>query len=210
MTTDSNKTIVIFTVNGINSLLGWNAVLASLDYFQKQFASYNIYSFLPIPLFLGYLITGFSYHILSNRFKYISLITIGNTIISLAMAFILLVSITLDQTTIGYSLLLLASFLIGLGANASQLTFFAMINYLSQDVVSKFTVGTALSGLFITLIRMIILAIAGANNDSIYPIIIYFAIAIAFNTGDLFLNRAFCASTVYYEKIDAFLLHHDD
>jgi hypothetical protein len=25
---------VIFTINGINSLLGWNAVLAALDYFQ--------------------------------------------------------------------------------------------------------------------------------------------------------------------------------
>lgn len=206
---DTKKTINIFMINGINSLLGWNAVLASLDYFQKQFAGYNIYSFLPIPLFLGYLITGFSYHILSNRFKYITLITIGNTITTCALIFMLLSSLLLDQTDIGYGLLLFAALLNGLGSNASQLTFFAMINYLSQDVVSKFTVGTALSGMFITGIRAIILAIAGAGNESIYPIIIYFVLAILFNTFDLFLNRHFCTSPVYYEKIDLFLLHHD-
>jgi equilibrative nucleoside transporter 1/2/3 len=206
---DTKKTIIIFTINGINSLLGWNAVLASLDYFQKQFVDYNIYSFLPIPLFMGYLLTGFSYHILSNKFKYITLITIGNSIITIALVFMLLTSLLLDQTIAGYILLLFGAFLNGLGSNASQLTFFAMINYLSQDVVSKFTVGTALSGMFITGIRVIILGIAGAGNQSIYPIIIYFVLAIIFNTFDLILNRVFCTSPVYYEKIDAFLLHHD-
>jgi len=84
-----------------------------------------------------------------------------------------------------------------------------MINYLSQDVVSKFTVGTAISGLFITVVRMIILAIAGADNKTIYPIMIYFLIAIAFNTADMFLNIRFCKSEVYKNKIDKFLLKHD-
>jgi hypothetical protein len=62
MEKDTTKTIIIFTINGINSLLGWNAVLAALDYFQGCFPDYNIYSFLPIPLFLGYLIVGSTYH----------------------------------------------------------------------------------------------------------------------------------------------------
>ncbi len=40
-----------------------------------------------------------------------------------------------------------------------------MINYLSESVVSKFTIGTALGGLGITSLRMIIVAIAGTSED---------------------------------------------
>lgn len=205
---DTPKTIAIFTLNGVNSLLGWNAVLASLDYFQASFSDYNIYSFLPIPLFIGYLLVGSSYHLLSNKFKYVHLIITGNLTVNLSLAAIFLVSIGLDQTLIGFMALLLCAFFIGVGSNISQLTFFAMINYLSQDVVSKFTVGTALSGLLITTIRIIILAISGSNN-SIYPILIFFAIAIIVNTLDMFMNIAFCKSSVYKHNIDRFLIHHD-
>jgi hypothetical protein len=94
-------------------------------------------------------------------------------------------------------MLLLSSYFIGIGANLSQLSFFAMINYLSQNVVSMFTVGTALSGLFITILRVIIVAITGTDNSRIGPILTYFIIAILFNTFDLFLNISFCKSKVY-------------
>lgn len=194
MEKDTNKTVLIFTINGINSLLGWNAVLAALDYFAGAFPDYNIYSFLPIPVFIGYILVGSTYHILSNKYKYIQLITVGNIGINIALAAILMVSIVLKETAVGFMLLLLSALMIGVSANLSQLSFFAMINYLSQNVVSKFTVGTAISGLFITLIRIVILVIAGSNSTSIIPIIIYFAIALVFNTLDLFMNIQFCKS----------------
>jgi hypothetical protein len=210
MEPDTPKTILIFLVNGINSLLGWNAVLAALDYFAQAFKDYNIYSFLPIPVFIGYIVIGATFHLLSNKFKYATLITVGNIGINIALLAILIVSITMKGSLTGFVLLLLSSFLIGVSANLSQLSFFAMINYLSQEVVSKFTVGTAVSGLFITVIRIIILAIFGADNSLVTPIIIYFIIAIIFNTADLFMNIAFCRSSVYKHKIDKFLVHHDE
>ena len=85
-----------------------------------------------------------------------------------------------------------------------------MINYLSQDVVSKFTVGTAVSGLFMIVVRIILIAIFGTDdNESFYPILIYFIIAVVFNIGDTIMNVRFCKSEVYKHKIDHFLLHHD-
>jgi hypothetical protein len=90
--------VVIFTLNGINSLLGWNAVLAALDYFAFKFNAYNIYSFLPIPLFVGYIIIGLTFHELSNKFKYVNLIIVGNMLVNFALAGMLLISIFLDQT----------------------------------------------------------------------------------------------------------------
>lgn len=194
---DTNSTILIFLINGINSLLGWNAVLAALDYFQDVFKDYNIYSFLPIPVFIGYIIVGSTYHILSNKFKYLHLITAGNMGINISLISILLVSTLLPGEPAGFILLLFCAFLIGISSNLSQLSFFAMINYLSQSVVSKFTVGTAISGLFINLVRMIILAGFGTSNDSVIPIVIYFIIAMLFNTFDLLVNVKFIKSDVY-------------
>jgi hypothetical protein len=84
-----------------------------------------------------------------------------------------------------------------------------MINYLSQDVVSKFTVGTAASGLLITVIRAVITGIFGSGDESTTPTIIYFVIAVIINTINIFINIMFCRSPVYKHKIDHFLLHRD-
>lgn len=164
MEKEKTSTVVIFFINGINALLGWNAVLAAFDFFAKSFKEYNVYSFLPVPLFAAYLLVGVSYHEISNRFKYVHLIITGNLIVNVSLVAILLISILFEQQLIGFILLLISSFFIGIGGNTSQLTFFAMINYFSQDVVSKFTVGTAVSGLLITVIRAVITGIFGSND----------------------------------------------
>ena len=83
-------------------------------------------------------------------------------------ALVLLILLTLfskDSKGFGFYMSLFCCFLIGLGSNLYQLTFFSMINYLSESVVSKFTIGTALGGLGITSLRMIIVAIAGTSED---------------------------------------------
>jgi hypothetical protein len=87
---------------------------------------------------------------------------------------------------------------------------YAMINYLSAEVVSKYTVGTAVSGLFITSVRAIILAVAGSDNSAYLPTIIYFVIAIGVNIMVIFMNISFCRSEVYRDKIDAFMVKHDE
>ena len=207
---DKKSTVLIFFVNGINSLLGWNAVLAALDYFAQRFKDFNIYSFLSIPLFVGYLLVGLSYHMISNKMKYASIILMGNMIINISLLGLFLVSVVFENETIGFVLLLICSLFLGLGGNVSQLTYFAMINYLSREVVSKFTVGTAISGLFMIIVRSIILGIFGTDeNESFIPILIYFAIAIGVNSLDIVMNLTFCRSKVYKHKIDKFLLHKD-
>ena len=147
------------------------------------------------------MLIGGLYHTISNKFKYVNIIIVGNTIIFFSLIAILLVSIIFDQTAAGYGLMLVCAFLIGVGGNLSQLSFFAMINYLSQNVVSKFTVGTAVSGLFMTGARAIITLIFGVEDKSSTPIIIYFVIALIFNIMDMFLNIYFCRSDVYKQKI---------
>lgn len=87
---------------------------------------------------------------------------------------------------------------------------YAMINYLSADVVSKYTIGTAVSGLFLTTIRAIVLAVGGSDNSAVLPTAIYFCIAIGVNICVIIMNVHFCRSNVYRDKIDAFLIKHDE
>lgn len=209
MEKEKGSTVLIFFINGINSLLGWNTILASLDFFADSFKDYAVTSFLPVPLFVAYLIVGVLYHDISNRFKYVSLIIAGNLITNLSLILILVVSIIFDQSATGFVLMMVCAFVIGIGGNTSQLTFFAMINYLSQDVVSKFTVGTAVSGLLTTAIRAIITAIVGSEGKNNFSEIVFIGLAVVINTLNIFLNIYFCHSSVYKHKIDHFLLHHD-
>lgn len=93
----------------------------------------------------------------------------------------------------------------GVVGNMSQLSFFAMINYLDRDSVIKFTGGTAIGGILLTLCRMIFVAIVGSDSTSSIPILIYFLIAIAVNLLDLVLNVKFARSNDYKKKILSFL-----
>jgi len=65
-----------------------------------------------------------------------------------------------------------------------------------------------LSGLFITVLRMMIVAIAGTNDELTFPIILYFIIAILFNVFTLFSNLTFFRSREYKNKIVPYLHHY--
>lgn len=66
---------------------------------------------------------------------------------------LLLLSVTCKENqAIGFFLSLFCCFIIGVSNNFAQLSFFAMINYFGEHTVSKFTIGTAGSGLLLTIL----------------------------------------------------------
>ena len=123
---------ILFLLNGITSLLGWNAVLTSLDYFAYVYP-YNVYQYFPIPLFIGYAVSGAAYNMLSLKMSYKYLVCGGIVItnVSLVLLFLLTLIFTGDSLSTGFWLSLVLCFILGIGGNCTQLTFFAMINFLS-------------------------------------------------------------------------------
>lgn len=188
-------TDILFLINGVAALLGYNALLTSLDYFNFVYKGYDVYTLFLPPVFLGYVIIVLSYKWLSYKFSYTQLVTTGIILCNISLMMFLLLSLTCrDAKGFGFGMSIIACLLLGIGSNLYQLTFFAEINYLSESVVSKFTIGTAVSGLFITTLRMMIVAVAGTNNELAFPIILYFIIAILFNFFTLFSNLTFFRS----------------
>lgn len=155
----------IFFCNGITSLLGWNAVLGSLDYFNHVYVDYNVFLYFPVPVFIAYATTAVLFHTISLKFGFKSLTKFGIVGVNLTMLVLFLFSIFFKQSIqIGFWLSLIILFFLGCFNNFCQLSFFGMINYFGMNIVSRFTIGTAASGLSLMLIRVIVTLIFGADH----------------------------------------------
>ena len=135
-----------------------------MDYFQNVYPDYNVYLYFPVPVFIAYVITGVSFHWLSSNYTYSKIVTVGITGTNISIALMLFVSfLTKDSVNLGFWICMLLSFCIGLFSNIAQLSFLGMINFLGFSVVSRYTIGTAAGGLFINILRIIIVAILGSD-----------------------------------------------
>ena len=168
-------------MNGIAALLGWNSTLGVLDYFAYIYKGYNVYLFFPIPVFVAYAISGLLFKIISTKFQSKSLIIAGTIGINFFLLYLLFISLVCKTNiSLGFSLSLIGAFFLGLTNNLCQLSFFGMMNYFGMETVSKFTIGTAVSGIMVVLLRAIITGIFGDNQDNTIPIVIYFGLSILF------------------------------
>lgn len=128
---------------------------------------------------------------MSLKFTYTQIVKTGIIGLNACLVLLLLISIVYkgkEETGVGFGLTLFTGFLLGFFNNLAQLSFFAMINYFGMQTVSRFTIGTAASGLMVIILRAIITGIFGDDQSNIAPIIIYFCLSIAFNFFDLILN----------------------
>lgn len=195
MTSTINK--ITFLVNGISSLLGWNAVLATFDFYNAQYPDGNVYLWFPIPLFLMYVVIGLLWKEIHQRIPYKYLILIGLLVINFVMVFLPLIAYYKGHSSAGYIICLFLCAAIGIFNNVAQLSFFALINFMSLDIVNIFNQGTALSGLTMVVLRIIILSIKGTDSNNFGSIIIYMVLTIVINTCDIVLNIKFFNSDTY-------------
>jgi len=133
------------------------------------------------------------------KIDYKTLVIYGIVITNLSLFLLLLISgVCKNHQALGFWLSMLATFLVGFFSNLVQLSFFGMINYFGSKTVSRFTIGTAASGLSLTILRAIITAAFGGNDPSnIAPILIYFCISCLYNIFDLFLNLRMFSTEEY-------------
>jgi hypothetical protein len=152
----------------------------------------------PVPVFIAYAVTGILFKKMSTTFSYGTIVAVGIIGMNISLALMLVFSILFkDSVDLGFLLTLIVGFFLGFFNNIAQLSFFAMINYFGMLVVSRFTIGTAASGLLVIVLRAIITAIFGAEISNVVPIIIYFSLSVVFNIFDLILNLRLFSSQEY-------------
>ena len=191
----------IFLINGLVSLLGWNAVLATFDYYSSRYPSQDVYVWFPIPLFLMYVVSGLFWKEIYQRISYKNLIMIGLIALNLIMVLLPMVAYIMKDNNLGYGLCLLLCGMIGFFSNIAQLSCLAVINFMSVDIVSIFNQGIAVSGVSMVSLRIIILAIKGPDSSNLQSIIIYTILTIVVNTLSIALNIKFFSSDEYLNEI---------
>lgn len=138
-----------------------------------------------MPVFIAYIISGLLFKTISTKFGYTNLVKCGIIGLNLFLVYLLVISIVCKENIgLGYYLTLVGGFFLGFSNNLCQLSFFGMINYFGMETVSRFTIGTAASGLMVILLRAVVQEY-GDNRDHVTPIIYYF-IYLVFNFLDLF------------------------
>lgn len=117
-------------LNGITALLGWNAVLGSLDYFADIYKGYNVYLYFPVPVFIAYAITGVAFNWINKMLSYKSLVSAGIVGVNVTLIVLLVISLICKESIdVGFWLSMVTCFFIGFFNNFAQLSFFGMINY---------------------------------------------------------------------------------
>lgn len=192
-------------VHGIACLFGWFVVLNSLDYFQSIYPHYDVYAFFLLSILIGYIIIAVTYRQITSKVAIQRIVNLGLIICTVSLLLLLLTSLIFKKAErFGFFLCVVLCIIVGISSNIVQLSYFAMINFVPEKAISAFTLGTAFSGLSLTILRMIITAIGG-TKPLFGPIFIYFLIACVVQMVDLVLNNKFCRSQYFIEKISPFI-----
>lgn len=179
--------------------------MGTLDYFNSIYQNLDVFLYFPIPVFIAYAITGATFSMINKKLSYESLVKIGIFGGNICVVLLVLTSVIFrNSPTVGFSLSLIVCFFVGIFSNFAQLSFFGMINYFGGETVSRYTIGTAASGLMLIIIRAIITAAFQSGNDSssVIPVIIYYALSVVFNFFDLTLNLRLFKTQNYQERIN--------
>ena len=87
----------LFLINGISSLLGYNALLTSLDYFDFVYDGYDVHSLFLPPVFLGYVVVVLSLRWISKKYTYKALVTFGIVSCNFLLFILLVLSLTQNR-----------------------------------------------------------------------------------------------------------------
>ena len=155
-----------------------------------------------MSILVGYLIAGVSFRKLQRKVRLSKLINYGLVGTSFVLFLLFLTSLIFRRAPgLGFYVSCFLCILLGFNSNIVQMGYFSIINFVPEIVVARFTLGTAVGGLFLTILRIIIFAIAKSRVDLVLPILIYFGIATGIQIFDLILNVRFCKTSFYKRKI---------
>lgn len=153
-----------FLFLGLSSLIGWNAILIGLDYFQSRYENYNVSFLFSIPMFVASNTFNVLIHIIS---KYCSINTriLAGLVGQAAMFIFLPIAAKIWTSTIGFYFALLLIFIEGGFISLLQSSVVAFAGLIHPLCVNDFFTGTGLGGVIICCIRMIVLGIIGCDTD---------------------------------------------
>ena len=165
---------------GISALLGWNCILASLDYLDKQFPKGNVRFVLPVPQFVAINLIGLTIFKISQYISMTSRIILSVITQSLVLVLVPIMSQAFPHGAFGLTLELLFSFLQGLFGTILQSSVVAFASVFHRDnYMGIYFTGTGLSGLAVTVFQFLLMSLTPHFHNKLFWVtLIYFLASI--------------------------------
>jgi len=187
-----------FFLLGLATLIGWNAVLSSIDFFSSKFTDYNISFIMLIPSFLA----TFIFSLFASYFsKIFSLNTriFGCIIMMSICLFILPFEAYFLPNKTGFFIFVALNFVISAFIAIMQATCVGLACIFPYEAMSLFNTGIGFSGILMSVLRIIYLWIYDQSDPThmMYSIVIYFSSAVFFLVLALIIHLSFIKSDYF-------------
>ncbi|EAS06658.2 nucleoside transporter family protein (macronuclear) [Tetrahymena thermophila SB210] len=194
---DSNQifSYVYFVLQGIISLLGYNAILGSLDYFAQNFSDYNIYFYLPLPPMITFNLVSLAMPFIAQKVLFplrISICIFGMVVILVMLP---IATNYLSQTAGGFVVIMILSLIWGVFGQIFNSSLLGLSCMMDQSKIVAYNIGSSASGIIVILIRIIVVCFLG--DDVNFSTLIYFLSAGFLNVVGFILHQFYVKTTSY-------------
>ena len=170
-----------FLLLGTATLIGWNAVLSSIDFFSSKFPDYNISFLMIIPSFLA----TFLFSLLANYFSRIFSLNlrIFFSVFFMSICILILpIEAYFLPNSSGFYLFMALNFIISGFIAVMQATCVGLACVFPYETMSLFNTGVGFSGILMSVLRIVFICIFNENDseNQMYSIAIFYSSAVFF------------------------------
>jgi len=181
-----------FIYMGGGSLLSWNAILNSLDYFSSKFPKNDINFMFPVAFYLAQFLSS----LVITKLSAILMLNV-RLIGAFLIASVLLVLLPIEaevfaQTNFGFILVMLMLFILGICANICLSTMTGLSSQLPGKYSAYTLLGTSVTALFLSILREISsLVFKSESKEDNISVVIFFGVTAAYILGCIVFQTIF-------------------
>jgi len=188
-----------FLLLGGGSLVSWNAILNSLDYFGHKFPNNSVTFTFPVAVYLAQFLSSLVVTKLSDRLP-LNMRIIGTfTVISIVLAILPIEASLLADTELGFLIMLGLLFILGTCNNICMSSLTGLSSQLPGQYSAYIFLGTSICGLSLSLLRefsTIVFKSESAASSNL-GVIFFFGVAAVYIIGCIVLQTVFMRSEFY-------------
>ena len=183
---------IYFMYMGGGSLLSWNAILNSLDYFTDKFPGRNVSFMFPLGFYLAQFLSSLIVTKLSAIIM-LNVRVIGSFLVaSLILALLPIEAAMFKDTGFGFALVMIFLFVLGICANICL----SSITGLSSQLPGKYSaytfLGTSITALFLSILREASsFLFKGKSKDENTSVVVFFGITAVYIIGCIIFQLLF-------------------
>ena len=194
----NNLAFFYFIMQGIGSLVSWNAVLNGVDYFMIKYPRFDVYYIFPIAVTLAQLMCCFFILKISQTFSLNFRIMVSLLALMCILLFLPIQATLFAGSSFGFWTIIGLLFLMGWFNTILTASLSGIVSLFPGKYASYNMIGTSLAGLSMNALRaLFIFSLKSKPNGDVIGILVYFGLSALLVTVCLVIHPIFVRSDFY-------------